>query len=358
MAEEDFPPSGGVMGMLEKNSSDVILSEQTQLQLFTPIISRLISAFYILVLCIGLPANGFALWAMVRESKKPSTIFLMNLAVADLLLSLVLPFKIHYHILGNNWLFGEALCRTVTAFFYGNMYCSVLLLTFISIDRYFALVHPFLSKRFRDNSFAVGSCCVIWVIVVLSVIPFLLMEQSFDIHGLNITTCHDVYLEKTQFVYFYYWLVVVIVGFLIPSLITIFCHSFVIRALTVSDVKYKKAARVTLMLLFVYLVCFTPSNTVLLVHQWIPDLHKYYSFFLPLSTFNGCFDPFLYYYVSEDCRNRVKTMLRINTFQSSSISQRSTKVELTTPMFSAPQSSGSVCHVCRDSNKTTPRMEH
>ncbi|XP_067871877.1 proteinase-activated receptor 3-like, partial [Heterodontus francisci] len=313
LAGSRVPFAGGVSATVDPQTGHINLSNEAKAQLTNPIITNLIPAFYIFVLCIGLPANALALWTMAAKIRKPSTIFLINLATADILLILMLPFKISYHLLGNNWLFGEGLCRIMTAFFYGNMYCSILLLTFISIDRYFALVHPFLAKRFRDNQFAIGTCAVIWVMVILFVLPFLSVQQTFEIHDLNITTCHDVYVKDKRNVYFYYWLVAVVLGFLCPSLITIFCYSFVIRALMVNVTKYKKAVKITLLVLFIYLVCFTPSNIVLLVHQWIPDLHTCYMFFLSLSSFNSCIDPFLYYYISDECRNKVKMMICLIT---------------------------------------------
>ncbi|XP_072338516.1 proteinase-activated receptor 3-like [Scyliorhinus torazame] len=339
MAESDEPWAGGIAAAPAPGLSAVIINDQNRPQLINPFTTTLIPAFYILVFVIGLPANALALWTMAAKSKKPSTIFLINLAAADLLLILVLPLKISYHLLGNDWLFGESLCRAMTAFFYGNMYCSILLLTFISIDRYFALVHPFLSRRFRDNRSVLGLCVAIWVTVVLFVLPFLSVQQSYEIRDLNITTCHDVYLEDKQIVYFYYWLIVVLLGFLIPSLTTIFCYSVVIRSLTVNDIKYKKAAKITLLVLFIYLVCFTPSNIVLLVHQWTPELHKYYMFLLSLSSFNSCFDPFLYYYISEDCRNRVRKMFSFQTVGSSLKFWPSTRLELISSTLSSLRSS-------------------
>lgn len=279
-----------------------------------PVTTVLTPALYALVFIIGFPANALAIWFMAGNIKKPSTICQINLAVADLLLILVLPFKIHYHIQGNNWIFGEALCRTVTALFYGNMYCSVLLLTFISIDRYCALVHPFYSRRFRGNRFAVSTCAAIWVLVGLFVLPLFLVQQSFKISLTsitNITTCHDVYLENMQSVYFYYWQAVVIIGFIIPALITIVCYSFVIRMLLLNKREYRKAKVVTVLTLLIYLVCFGPSNVILFLHQWIPKLYIHYMITVPICSFNSCIDPFIYYFISDELRNKIKKMIGI-----------------------------------------------
>uniref|UniRef100_UPI00398F3534 proteinase-activated receptor 4-like n=1 Tax=Pristiophorus japonicus TaxID=55135 RepID=UPI00398F3534 len=281
-------------------------------------VSRLmIPAVSSVILIVALPANGLALLILVTKVQRlPSTIFLINLATADLLLTLMLPFKIHYHFLGSNWPFGEALCRAMTAFFYGNMYCSILLLTFISIDRYFALVHPFLSKRFRDNRFAVGACWVIWTLVVLSVLPFLLQRQTYPIQDLNITTCHDALPVKVQSGYlFYYFVCLVVFGFIIPCLVTIFCYVSVIRALMLSEQQFGRAVWTMVLVLIVYVVCFTPSNIILLIHQFkfqltdTSSLYLYYMMCLLLSTFNNCIDPFIYYYVSDEFRDKVKSAI-------------------------------------------------
>ncbi|XP_067824699.1 proteinase-activated receptor 2-like [Heptranchias perlo] len=298
------------------NISMNVLDKSAKHHLTSTVTTVMTPAFYIIIFVIGLPANGLALLVLVTKVQRmPSTIFLMNLATADLLLILVLPFKIHYHFLGNDWLFGEGLCRTMTAFFYGNMYCSILLLTFISIDRYFALVHPFFSKRFRDNMFAVGACSVIWALVVLSVLPFLLQRQTYPIQDLNITTCHDALPGNLQSGYFFYYFVCLVVfEFLIPSLVTIFCYVSIIKTLMINEGKYAKAVRTIILVLIVYVVCFTPSNIILLIHHseyhltHSSDLYFYYMICLALSTFNNCIDPFIFSYISEEFRDKVRSI--------------------------------------------------
>uniref|UniRef100_UPI00398EEE19 proteinase-activated receptor 3-like n=1 Tax=Pristiophorus japonicus TaxID=55135 RepID=UPI00398EEE19 len=309
---------GGVKQKVNgSNETFNTVGTRARMHLTGPVTTATIPALCTLVFAIGLPANGLGLWIMTRKIRKlPSTIFLINLATTDLLLILVLPFKISYHLLGNNWLFGEALCRTMTALFYGNMYCSILLLTFISIDRYFALVHPFSSRRFRDNAFAVCACCVIWVISVLLVLPFLFVEQLYMVQDLNITTCHDVLsLDKQTGYFFYYFVCLVAMGFLIPCCITIFCYGSVIQTLVLNEKRYARAAMVTVLILLVYVVCFTPSNIILLIHHSEfhltkdSDLYIYYMVCLVLSSFSSCIDPFIYYYLSDEFRSKVKQVI-------------------------------------------------
>ncbi|XP_060702286.1 proteinase-activated receptor 3-like [Hemiscyllium ocellatum] len=336
-SEQDVHQARGRSFHLPDTGSDSSLWKSLEDHLTSSITTVIIPAVYTVILSIGLPANGIALLVLVKRIQRlPSTIFLMNLAVADLLLCLVLPFKIHYHFLGNHWLFGEALCRTMTAFFYGNMYCSVLLLTFISVDRYFALVHPFLSKRFRGNGFAVRSCCVIWLLVVVAMLPFLLRRQTYPIQNLNITTCHDALPTSLVTDYFfYYFLCLVVFGFFIPSLITIFCYLSIVRSLILEESKYCKAIMTMVLVLTVFLICFTPSNITLLVHHSpihltdSNDLYLLYLICLLLSTFNSCLDPFIYYYISEEIRNEVTNMVLCKAEKREDSGKRSEQFVLT-----------------------------
>ncbi|CAI9621364.1 unnamed protein product, partial [Staurois parvus] len=107
---------------------------------------------------------------------------MLNLAIADTLLVSVLPFYIVYRFLENNWIFGEGMCRFVTAAFYCNTYCSVLLMTSISVDRFLAVVYPVRSLSWRTVTRAWLVCGVIWVMSLASTVPLLIIEQSFMIY--------------------------------------------------------------------------------------------------------------------------------------------------------------------------------
>ncbi|XP_075063233.1 proteinase-activated receptor 4 [Mixophyes fleayi] len=278
----------------------------------------LIPSIYTVVFLVGLPANGLALWVLMTKVKKmTSTVFLINLAVADLLLIVVLPFKVFYYFLGNNWIFGELMCRAVTSFFYGNMYCSVLLLMSISIDRYLAVVHPFFSRTFRSRTFAIGICSSSWLIAILSTIPLATMQQSYRLSNTELTVCHDALPRQEQAMYlFYYFMSIIVLCFILPLVIIIFCYVCVIRALMLSGEKYAHAVKLSALVLVIVIVFLTPSNVVLLIHysehcfQSYGDLYAVYMVCLTLSAINSCVDPFVYYYVSEEFRDKVRDKFR------------------------------------------------
>ncbi|XP_060702488.1 proteinase-activated receptor 3-like [Hemiscyllium ocellatum] len=297
----------------EQNKTINTFKDSTPMYLKSALTTVLLPCLYLLVLSIGLPANALALWVLLTRIKKlPSTIFLLNLALADLLLTLSLPFRVSYYLLGNNWLFGELLCRACTVLFYGNVYSSILFLTCISVDRYLAVVHPFLSKEVRRTRSAYCVSATVWLLVILGLLPFYINQQAYRIHTLNITTCNDALPDDAlSGYYFYYTACQVVLGFAIPCLITVFCYVSVIATLVSNGKQYAQAIKVTLLVLLVFLLCLTPFHVILLVQSNTrnSDTYAYTMICQVLSTFNNCIDPFIYYYISEEFRNKLRTAI-------------------------------------------------
>ncbi|NWY07000.1 PAR4 protein, partial [Nothoprocta ornata] len=296
------------------NSTYLVMQAASRAQLASVVTVRLIPCLYALVFLVGLPSNGLALWVLAtRAEKLPSTVFLMNLAAADLLLVLVLPFKVSYYFSGHHWPFGEGLCRLSTALFYGNMHCSVLLLTCISVDRYLAVVHPFFSRSFRTPALAARVCAAIWLCAAGFTLPLVLRRQSYPLYGGDITVCHDVLPRRQDDGFFFYYFACLIAGaFLAPLLVTVLSYGAVLRALLRSGKRYAHSAKLTALVLLTLVAFYTPSNILLLVHyssscsKLRGDLYVSYMVSLAVSTFNSCADPFIYYYVSEDFQDKVR----------------------------------------------------
>ncbi|XP_068782274.1 proteinase-activated receptor 3 isoform X2 [Struthio camelus] len=220
-----------------KKPNDSTLTEvnNTTLEYLTSSLStKLIPAVYLSAVLLGVPSNAIILWMLLFRIRSVCTAILYtNLAVSDLLFCIMLPFKIAYHLNGNNWIFGEMMCRTTTAVFYGNMYCSILLLTCISVSRYVAIVHPFTYKSLPKRTYATAVCATVWTIVFLYMLPLCIMKQSYYVKQLGIFTCHDVHnaCETVSAFQFYYYISLAIFGFLIPLVTIIFCYIAIIQTL-------------------------------------------------------------------------------------------------------------------------------
>ncbi|XP_024286435.1 proteinase-activated receptor 4 [Oncorhynchus tshawytscha] len=303
---------------LVSNCNFTTLKDKQIQEVQAPTTVLYVPMLYLVAFTVGLPANLLALWVLLFRTKKmPSTILLINLTATDLMILMVLPFRIVYHFQGNDWVFGEPFCRVVTALFYGNMYGSVLCLAFIAVDRYVALVHPFGAKTLRSFRTSLYMSLGVWVVALAAMVPLLVSRQSYKLDEPSITTCHDALPEEEHENYFLpYFLTLFFLCFLLPLLVVLYCYGSVIRTLLAGGQRYAHAVRVTVLVLVVFVGCLLPSNVLLLLHYSDSylvddgeDLYVPYMVSLAVSTLNSCIDPFIFYYVSDDFREKVRTVL-------------------------------------------------
>ncbi|XP_036382167.1 proteinase-activated receptor 1 [Megalops cyprinoides] len=299
------------------------ISKEASQFLTGSLVTAFIPSVYVLVFIISVPLNGAAVFMFVRKirPKKPAAIYMLNLAVADLLFVLLLPFKMSYHFNGNNWVFGSWTCRLVTSAFYCNMYCSILLMMCISVDRFLAVVYPMESLSWRSQQNAMAACGAMWLLSVAGVMPIFLSEQTIRLPELGITTCHDVLdVEQQRGYYLYFFPIFCAVFFFIPLIFTTVCYLRIIQALGAAGMsdpsKRSRAVFMAATVLAVFVVCFTPTNVILLAH-YVQFAHHHsdgsyaaYLLSMCIGTVSCCLDPLLYYFGSSQCRKQVAGFLR------------------------------------------------
>lgn len=278
---------------------------------------------YIIVFIVGLPTNALAIWVFLFRTKKkhPSSIFMANLALADLLFVIWIPLKIAYHFNGNDWIYGEVLCKVLMGFFYGNMYCSTAFITCISVQRYWAIVHP-LSQQKRNNKLAAGVSVCVWLVVWVITVPLYLYDQTVKVTNLGIVTCHDVTRPSQAHYPSIYFLIMGVLGFVVPCIVCIVANVQMLLSLKSSMTddnivqKRRKAVILIVTVLLMFLVCFTPSNIMVMVHYSLlfagvkDNGYGFYITTLCLASLNSCVDPFVYYFISDEFREHVRNTFR------------------------------------------------
>lgn len=285
---------------------------------------NLMSFIYFIVTLVNLSGNGLSMWLLLFRTypKTPSIIFMINLTITDLALGLALPFQIMYQLQGNNWTLGSSMCNVLTVTFFVNMYCSILTMTAISIERYIGIVKP---MRYRQTNVkirnAIFVCIVMWGIVLAVLSPLEKTDLTFYVQELNITTCFDI-LKKDMLPSITHWAAFLFAMFgllfLCPFIITVYCYIRIIRALIKNSKSNQKgrAVRLAFIVLFVFTVCFAPNNILLLAHTvaklyYGKSLYMYYKLSLSLSCINSCLDPFIYYLASKDFRRKMRQMFKL-----------------------------------------------
>ncbi|XP_051875907.1 proteinase-activated receptor 1-like [Pristis pectinata] len=299
---------------------------------------------YTFVFTASLPLNFLAILIFLFKLKftNPTVIYMMNLAVADLLFVLLLPLKISYHFSGNDWGFGSFVCQLVTGGFYAYMYCSVLLMMCISVDRFLAVVYPIKSSSWRTRGRVVGLCLIMWLLAICGALPLFLIEQTVYVIDLNITTCHDVLpLSVLQTYSVYYFPSLCILFFVIPLIVTTVCYGSIISTLHSASMANQYGKRhaffLAIIVLGVFIVCFTPTNIILLIH-YLHFFHapsdSLYFVYMPcvcICSVSCCLDPLIYYYASSMFQKQLHHLLHSMEVESIQVKKLINKMETSTP---------------------------
>ncbi len=293
------------------------------------LVTRIMPSFYIIIILISLPLNALALVTFtcrIRE-KKPAVIYMSHLACVDLLFTLLLPLKIHYQLNASDWVFGEAACRVLSAAYYCYMYCSILLMMCMSVDRLLAVVFPIASLTWRSARKATCVCVLVWLLSLTGMVPLLLVKQTLNTENVGVT-CHDV-LYHTQ-VYVYMFSILSCLYFFVPLIVTLMSYSTIIYVLSVKNSHFatsssssdsrRRAVIMTIAVLMVFVVCFAPTNGILFYHcvHLANGSHSregnssYTAYLLAVCVGSSSvfMDPLLYYYGSSHYRKQFWSVLQ------------------------------------------------
>ncbi|XP_074536440.1 lysophosphatidic acid receptor 6-like [Halichoeres trimaculatus] len=245
------------------------------------------------VMAVGFPLNAVALLVLLRRHnlKSPSVIFMVNLAVSDLLLVITLPLRVYFYATGT-WPLSNAACTSVTMLFRDNIRSSSFFITLISVDRLLAVVYPLRSRSLRTFSNAWKAAGAVWLCVLVMNIPEIISFTSF-LNSYPQSSCFEFdcppesVLRYAQPVLIFTMLAVNIV-----------CTALV--SLTLSRHLNDSARvnnKVNAMLIFVmnlimFTVFFLPVSLGILIQTWRPYLTP----LICLACVNCCLDPLLYYF--------------------------------------------------------------
>ncbi|XP_047928618.2 2-oxoglutarate receptor 1-like [Anser cygnoides] len=223
-----------------------------------------LSVLYSLIFLVCFPGNIVAIFVYFVKMRpwKSSTIIMLNLAITDLLYVATLPFFIHYSANGNNWIFGDFMCKFIHFGFYFNMYSGIIFLSCFSIFRFFVVVHPIRCVFVQKRRWAVVTCIVVWMISLAAISPLGILIATK--HTENRTICPDLSsAEDFDTSRWYNWLLTVF-GFFLPLLTVTLCYVLIIYTLATgphTQTCYKqKARRLAIVLLVVFYVCFLPFH--------------------------------------------------------------------------------------------------
>ncbi|KAM8952232.1 P2Y purinoceptor 13 [Pelodytes ibericus] len=134
---------------------------------------------YTIVFFVGVIMNVLSLWIFFFiPSNTVFIIYLKNTLVADLIMTLMLPFKILSDSGLASWRLKYFVCRFSAVIFYETMYINIILLGLIGLDRFLKIVRP-LERSWMDNTYiAKRTSIAVWVVMFGLSLPNMILSNE------------------------------------------------------------------------------------------------------------------------------------------------------------------------------------
>ncbi|KAM5179574.1 putative G-protein coupled receptor 34 [Mantella aurantiaca] len=303
---------------MNANSSTCLIDER--------LLGAALVVFYSLIFIVGLFGNTLALYVFlcIHNKRNSVQIYLLNAAIADLLLIFCLPFRIMYHIT-HEWKLGVVFCKVVGNLFYMNMYISIVLLGLISMDRYVKVKRSQRRQNVSRRKCSIQICCSLWAAAIFSGLFHIATQSTKDESNENVcfqyTNRKDAIWQAAfnYFIVLVFWIVFIM---LILSYVKIGKNLRKIsreRAYLPNSGRYNITAYKSFFVLFIVTLCFVPYHTFRIAYittqllnipcHWIEQVHKTNEIMLVFSAFNSCLDPVMYFLLSSSVRKAVFRLL-------------------------------------------------
>lgn len=280
---------------------------------------------YGLVLVFGLLGNLGALYLYIFKLKQklPSSFYFLSIALVDTMYLGILPFRIHYHLNGNDWIFGDVLCRLTGILFFGNIYISITFMSCICVDRYLATVYPLTYLRLRKTRCSLVVGITIWVLCGTVILVFNLTSQILHKNKTNnCRNCFENFSEiEWETLLLPFSTICFIFGAILPLTIILVLYPVVARRIARIKTRTARGAlRIIYIIMAITVICFLPFHLVFLLHilcklkvidgSVATNIFKARRVTMALGSMNSLFDPVLYYFATSHCKWNIKWNLK------------------------------------------------
>ncbi|ELK00054.1 Melanin-concentrating hormone receptor 2 [Pteropus alecto] len=240
-----------------------------------------------MICSMGLIGNILIVVTITRSRNKTiPDIYICNLAVADLVHIIGMPFLIHQWAKGGEWVFGGPLCTIITSLDTCNQFACSAIMTVMSVDRYLALVQPFQLISWRTRYKTICINLGLWATSFILALPVWVYSKVIKFED-GVESC----------------------AFDLTSPDDVLCYNP-----NVPRQRVMKLTKMVLALVAVFILSAAPYHVIQLVNLQMeqPTLAFYVSYYLSicLSYASSSINPFLYILLSGNFRKRLPQMQR------------------------------------------------
>ncbi|TRY64562.1 hypothetical protein DNTS_008236 [Danionella cerebrum] len=285
--------------------------------------SVVITFVYFVVCAVGLCGNALVIYVILRYAKMKTVtnIYILNLAVADVLCMLSLPFiAIQLSLL--HWPFGAVICRVVLTVDSMNQFTSIFFLTVMSFDRYLAVVHPIKSTKWRKPRMAKTISLGMWSVSLLVNLP-IMIYSGVNAKRNEARTCTMLWPEPQNTYYTAFIFYTFLLGFFLPLIVISMCYLLIVIKVKSSGMRVgsskrkrseRKVTRMVSIVVVVFVLCWLPFyvfnvTSVTGTVPTTPVLKSTFDFVVVLGYANSCANPILYAFLSDNFKKSFQNVL-------------------------------------------------
>ena len=287
-----------------------------------------VTIFAVLIFILALIGNIVVIYIVctVNHMRSSTNTLIANMAVADLLMTIDIPYILKFFHVGYKWFgtfMGTVLCKFFSSAQVGSLIASVFSLVAISLDRSFAILFPMKTVMTRNVvRFAIA---MVWLGALAFSLPVMVASKTAQLEGTDFLSCAEFWAPMSANTFS---LVLIIGGYVIPLIIIAAVYSLAgIRLWSrqlpghrnlVSNKKAQSSSRrATAMLITVVIVfalSWLPFQALEMLRQYNRPLYKS----LPIEFLyttpwfgyaNSAINPILYVIFSENYRQEFYRIL-------------------------------------------------
>jgi len=236
------------------------------------LVNVIIPILYSLICVIGVLGNSLVLYIMTKMTSSMSVtdLYVTNLAVADILLLIMLPFY-SIELAFDEWYFGQILCKMTSCLTYISLHASIYFLALMSFDRWLAVVKAVKSRLLRNLRNAKFCCAAIWLFVALPFVILPAIHRNIKVID-GKTICK---WDKSNGYYEIFLLTRMIGGFIIPLSIITFCYIHIVCFMKKQRIRMKKTKKgpeqtkligMIFIVITFFLICCLPNQITTTLH--------------------------------------------------------------------------------------------
>ncbi|XP_077163771.1 G-protein coupled receptor 83-like isoform X2 [Paroedura picta] len=293
-----------------------------------PTVKALLIVAYTIIIVMSLFGNLLVCHVAVKKKRMCSatSLFIVNLAVSDLMITLLnTPFTL-VRFVNSSWVFGKTMCHVSRFAQYCSLHVSTLTLTAIALDRHQVILNPLKPKLSLTKGAL--SISVIWGLAACFSLPHAIYQKLFQYNYREATIrhlCLPDFPDPAELVWKYLDLSTFLLLYLLPLFIITVTYARLAKRLwlrnAIGDIttsqyvahhrSKKKSIKMLVLVVVVFAVCWFPLHCYVLLISSL-GIQTKNSLYFALHCFamsSTCYNPFIYCWLNEGFRLELKALL-------------------------------------------------